>query len=52
MINKNNNKLKTGDGFEEKNYAFEILKRLLKSEIGEEVEINFLGLKGVYKRVK
>ncbi|MCK4347828.1 MAG: hypothetical protein KAW47_04350 [Thermoplasmatales archaeon] len=52
MINKNENKLKTGDGFETKNYAFEILKRLLKSEIDEEVEIDFLGTKGIYKRVK
>ena len=36
---------------EAKNYAFEILKRLLKSEIGEEVKIDFLGVKGIYKRV-
>ncbi len=37
---------------EAKNYAFEILKRLLKSEIGEEVKIDFLGVKDIYKRVK
>ncbi|MCK5030443.1 MAG: hypothetical protein KAR64_03160 [Thermoplasmatales archaeon] len=52
MTNQNENKLKIENGFETKNYAFEILKMLLKSEIGEEVEIDFLGKNCVYKRVK
>jgi len=52
MTNQNENKLKIENGFETKNYAFEILKMLLKSEIDEEVEIDFLGKNRVYKRVK
>ncbi len=52
MTNQNENKLKIENGFETKNYAFEIVKLWLKSEIGEEVEIDFLGKNRVYKRVK
>ena len=52
MTHQNENKLKIEDGFETKNYAFEILKMLLNSEIDEEVEIDFLGKNRVYKRVK
>ena len=36
----------------QKNYAFKILKMLLKSEIGEKIEIDFLEKNCVYKRVK
>jgi len=46
------NRLKIENGFETKNYAFEILKMLLKSEIDEEIEIDFLGKNCIYKRVK
>ncbi|ENO12508.1 hypothetical protein MBGDC06_00700 [Thermoplasmatales archaeon SCGC AB-539-C06] len=52
MTNQNENKFKIEDGFETKNYGFEILKMLLKSEIDEEVEIDFLGKNRIYKRVK
>jgi len=52
MSSQNENKLKIDDDFDTKNYALEISKMLLKSEIDEEIEIDFLGKNRVYERVK